>query len=61
MKKIFLICEWITESTPTLLAAFGKSAIEQLKMLAEKPVAANLGPSQQFLNASKIDWYVEGL
>ncbi len=44
MKKIFLICEWITESTPTLLAAFGKSAIEQLKMLAEKPVAANLGP-----------------
>jgi|LGVF01.1.fsa_nt_gb hypothetical protein len=42
MKKIFLICEWITESTPTLLAAFGESAIEQLKMLAEKPVAADL-------------------
>jgi len=42
MKKIFLICEWITESTPTLLAAFGESAIEKLKMLVEKPVAADL-------------------
>jgi hypothetical protein len=33
----------------------------RLKMLAEKPVAANFGTQQKFLNARKIDWFAEGL
>ena len=33
----------------------------ELKMLAEKPVAANFGTQQKFLNARKIDWFAEGL
>jgi cation diffusion facilitator family transporter len=33
----------------------------ELKMLTEKPVAANCGTQQKFLNARKIDWFAEGL
>jgi hypothetical protein len=34
---------------------------KELKILAEKPVATDIGTQRMFLDTRKIDWFAEGL
>jgi hypothetical protein len=34
---------------------------EELRILAEKPVATDIGTKREFLDARKIVWFAEGL